>query len=137
MEAISKNLNQCNLRSHGRFLQAWSQLFIRRYRLIFINLLSFPFSSCCVVVTEYPAVNKLTALRLAPKSTLVVVARTRGSHFHRSSVCTWCRDQNVIKGSRMKLQDNQKIKDRMNIRSSDQDIKVLSKSYFRLFTLAM
>ena len=28
-----------------------------------------------LVVTEYPAVNMLTALRLAPKSTLVVVAQ--------------------------------------------------------------
>ena len=62
---------------------------------------------------------------------------TRGSHFHRSSVCTWCRDQNVIKGSSMKLQGNQKIKDRMNRRSSDQDIKSTLENYFRFSTLAM
>ena len=60
----------------------------------------------------------------------------RGSHFHRSSICTWCRDQNAIKGSSMKLQGNQKIKDRMNRRSSNQDIKSTLENYFRLSTLA-
>ena len=58
----------------------------------------------------------------------------RGSHFYRSIVCTWCRDQNVIKGSRMKLQDNLKIKDRMNRRSCDQDRKSAVKNYFRLYS---
>ena len=41
----------------------------------FITIPSFSFSSCCVVVTECPAVNMPTALRIAPKSTLVGVAR--------------------------------------------------------------
>ena len=35
---------------------------------------SIPFSSCCIVVTKYPAVNMPTTLCLTPKSTLVVVA---------------------------------------------------------------
>ena len=33
----------------------------------------FPFSSCCIVATEYPVVNMPTALRLAPKFTLVAI----------------------------------------------------------------
>ena len=41
----------------------------------FIAIPSFSFSSCCIVVTECPAVNMLTALRIAPKSTLVGVAQ--------------------------------------------------------------
>ena len=49
-------------------------MFIKWYRLLFITIPSFLFSSSCIVVTEYPAVNKLTALCLAPKSTIVVVA---------------------------------------------------------------
>ena len=34
----------------------------------------------------------------------------KGSHLHTSSVCTWCWDQNVIKGSRTEMQDSQRIK---------------------------
>ena len=41
----------------------------------FHNYTVFPFRNCCIVVTEYPVVNMPTALRLALKSTLVVVAR--------------------------------------------------------------
>ena len=42
----------------------------------FITIPSFSFSSCCIaVVTERPAVNMTTALHIAPKSTLVGIAR--------------------------------------------------------------
>ena len=49
------------------------KLFIRWYRFLFITIMSSFFSSCCVVVTEYPTVNMQTALCLAPKFILVVV----------------------------------------------------------------
>ena len=50
--------------------------FIRRYRLLFVTITSSS-SRCCIAATVYPALNKLTALRLVPKASLVmpVVAR--------------------------------------------------------------
>ena len=46
---------------------------------------------------------------------------TRGSNLHISSVCTWCRDQNVIKGSKPVMQESPRIKNEITRWSTDQE----------------
>ena len=61
-------------------------------RLLFFTVSSSSFSSCCIVVTEYPTVNMPTALCLVPKSTLVVVAQIYAQiHFRVRIILIHCR----------------------------------------------
>ena len=72
---------------------------------------------------------------------------TRGGHLHTSSVCTWCEDQNVIKGSRTEIldsqrikneiQDDQAIKNEMIRPSSDQDREIVVKTWVSLLLIVL
>ena len=48
---------------------------------MFPTVISSSFNRCCIAATEYPALNMLTALCLALKASLVIVARIYAREF--------------------------------------------------------
>ena len=62
--------------------------FNRQYRLLFVIVTSSSFSCCCIAA-RYPALNMLTALRLALKASLVIVGSDLRSSSLASSNSLW------------------------------------------------